>query len=96
MNFAPNEVYAENGVGMYSVVRVSRGAFCDICFQDATETAELNRTEIHGRGRRESRRGDVLHICRGCAYRVGGMFEPQHAGKELFNGVLQDRVDGVE
>ncbi|HST53078.1 MAG TPA: hypothetical protein VLJ61_13795 [Pyrinomonadaceae bacterium] len=96
MNFAANEVYAEDGVSVYSVVRVGRTMPCDICHQDAPETAELCRTEIYEDGGRGSRRWDALNICAGCAYRVGGLFDTHNAGKELFNGVLQDRADGVE
>jgi hypothetical protein len=80
----------EDGVRMYSVVRVDRDAICDICFQDAPETAELDRTEIYDGGERESCRGDVLRICQGCTYRIGSMFDPHNAGKELFCGALQD------
>lgn len=90
------QLHEEDGVKMYSVVRIDRGAACEVCFQDVTETAKICRTEIHGRVGRESRRWDELYICEGCAYRVGSMFDTRNAGKELFQGVLQDRVYGVE
>lgn len=80
----------EEGVRTYSVVRVGRGSTCDICLQDVTETAELERTEIYDDGGRESRHSDSLQMCKGCAYRIGGMFDSHNAGKELYCGVVQD------
>jgi hypothetical protein len=81
----------EDGVRTYSVVSVYPGVVCDICLQDVPETAELVRTDVYDDGDgRDSRRSDTLYICQGCAYRVGGMFNPHNAGKELFCGGVQD------
>lgn len=79
----------DDGVRTYSVARVYRGGVCDICLQDVTQTAELSRTERYDD---EQTRTDALDICEGCAYRVGALFAPHNAGKELFCGVLQDAV----
>jgi hypothetical protein len=78
----------EDGVRSYSVVSVDRGGVCDICLQDVTETAEIVRTELYDDD--GASRSDTLHICEGCAYRIGALFAPHNAGKELFCGVLQD------
>jgi hypothetical protein len=81
------QMRGEDGVRVYSVVRVDRGGVCDICLQDVTETAELSRTDVYDDA---ASRTDTLDICEGCAYRVGALFAPHNAGKELFCGVLQD------
>lgn len=75
------------GVRTYSVVRVCREGVCDICGQAALAVAELSRTDIYDD---DVRHRDALDICEGCAYRVGALFAPHNAGKELFCGVLQD------
>lgn len=77
---------AEDGVRAYSVVSVAREGACSICWQDVLEAAELACTEIYDDG---SHRRDALYICQGCAYRVGALFAPHNAGKELYNGSIQ-------
>jgi hypothetical protein len=80
----------DEGVRSYSVVSVYRdGAMCDICLQNVLDTAELASTELYDDG---ASRRDTLNVCSGCAYRVGALFAPYNAGKELFCGVLQSSV----
>lgn len=82
------EADEEDGVRTYSVARVYRGGVvCSICLQDVTEAAELSCTDIYDD---DERRTDTLDICPGCAYRIGSLFAPHNAGKELFCGVMQD------
>jgi len=77
----------EDGVRTYSVVRVYRGdGECGICRQNVPEVAELSCTDIYDD---DASRTATLDICEGCAYRVGALFAPHNAGKELFCGVLQ-------
>lgn len=91
MDSAAIEVHTEDGVSMYSVVKVAAGGCCGICFQEAMQTAEIDVTEIHNtEGGGPYGRGASLFICEGCAYRIGGMFAASNADKELFNGQLQN------
>lgn len=77
-----------DGVTTHSVVQVHRGGGrCSVCLEDVPETAEIAQTEVYDDGHR---RRDAVEICPGCAYRVGALFAPHNAGKELFCGVLQD------
>jgi hypothetical protein len=78
----------EDGVRSYSVVRVYRGdVVCYICRKDVPEVAELSCTDVYDNDKTHR---DALDICEGCAYRVGALFAPRNAGKELFCGLLQD------
>lgn len=77
----------EDGVRMYSVVRVYRDGVCDICKEDVLATAEISSTEIY---EDDETRADTLDICQGCAYRVAALFDARNAGKELYCGVMQD------
>jgi hypothetical protein len=77
----------EEGVRIYSGARVYREAVCDICLQDVSAVAELSRTDIYDAG---ASRSDTLDLCEGCAYRIGALFAPHNAGKELYCGVMQD------
>jgi hypothetical protein len=82
------QVREEDGVRTCSAVRVYRGdVVCSICLRDVTAVAEFSRTDAYDDGKSHQ---DALDICEGCAYRVGALFAPHNAGKELFCGVWQD------
>lgn len=82
------EIHTEDGVRMYTVARVEPHMTCEMCFQNVPEVVRVERTEAHIGV--TYLRIESLCLCQGCLYRIGSLFDVRNAGKQLFNGTLED------
>lgn len=67
----------------YGVARVYELGYCGLCRRDRREVANITIVESGG--------STDLFMCANCASKIASLRGARNRGKELFNGVVQDR-----